>query len=179
MSQAQTLGGSSIVAVYPDHAAAERAIRQLHAAGFALSDLSIIGRDFQVTEDPIGFISPGDYAKAAAGTGAWFGGLFGLLVGAAFLILPGVGPVVIAGPLAAALMGGLEGAVAGTLLGALAGALIGWGIPKDRALKYQSEVKGGKFIVLVRGVPQVIARARSLLESHRPEDLEVYGPAAL
>ena len=160
MSQAETPVGSSIVAVYPDHPSAEQAVRQLHEAGFAMRDLSIIGRDFQVTEEPVGFISAGDYAKAGAGTGAWFGGLFGLLVGAAFLILPGVGPVVVAGPLAAALLAGLEGAIAGTAVGSLAGALVGWGIPQDRALKYETQIKGGKFIVVVRGVPEVITRAR-------------------
>ncbi len=98
MSQAETPVASSIVAVYSDHADAESAVRRLHEAGFAMGDLSIIGRDFQVSEEPTGFVSAGDYAKAGAGTGAWFGGLFGLLVGAAFLIIPGVGPVVIAGP---------------------------------------------------------------------------------
>jgi hypothetical protein len=178
MSQADVSVSSSIVAVYPDHAAAERAIQQLHKAGFAMSDLSIIGRDFQVSEEPVGFVSSGDYARAGAGTGAWFGGLFGLLVGAAFLILPGVGPVVIAGPLAVALLAGLEGAIAGTALGSLAGALIGWGIPKDRALKYETQIQGGKFIVVVRGVPAVIDRARTLLAPQAPEHLEVYEPAS-
>ena len=177
MSQVETPVGSSIVAVYPDHAEAEEAVRQLHEAGFAMGDLSIIGRDFQMSEEPVGFVSPGDYAKAGAGTGAWFGGLFGLLVGAAFLILPGVGPVVVAGPLAAALLAGLEGAIAGTALGSLAGALVGWGVPKDRALKYETQIKGGKFIVVARGVPEAIARARNLLGPHAPEHVEVYEPA--
>jgi len=178
MSQAETPVGTSIVAVYPDHAAAEKAVRQLHKAGFAMCDLSIIGRDFQMTEEPVGFISAGDCAKAGAGTGAWFGGLFGLLVGAAFLILPGVGPVVVAGPLAAAVLAGLEGAIAGTALGTLAGALVGWGIPKDRALKYVTQIKGGKFLVVVRGVPEVITRARSLLAPETPEHMEVYKPSS-
>ena len=89
MSQAETSVGSSIVAVYPDHAAAEEAIRQLHEAGFPMSDLSIIGRNYQTTEEPVGFISTSDYATAGAKTGASFGGLLGLLVGSAFLVLPG------------------------------------------------------------------------------------------
>ncbi len=111
MSQAETpsTSGSSVVAVYPDHASAERAVRRLHAGGFAMSDLSIVERDFQVSEEPVGFVSTGDFAAAGAGTGAWVGGLFGLLVGAAFLILPGLGPVIVAGPLSAALLGGVEG----------------------------------------------------------------------
>jgi hypothetical protein len=63
-------------------------------------------------------------------------------------------------------------------MGSLAGALVGWGIPRDRALKYETQVTGGKFIVVVRGIPEVITRARSLLEPHSPEHLDVYEPAA-
>ena len=113
------------MAVYPDHAAAERAVRRLHDEGLAMSDLSIIGRDFQISEEPVGFVDAGACAKAGAGTGAWFGGLFGLMVGAAAVMVPGVGPMVVAGPLAAAVLAGLEGALAGTALGGLAGALRG------------------------------------------------------
>ena len=91
-----------------------------------MKDVSIVGRDFQVQEEPIGFVSARDFMGVGAGTGAWVGGLFGLLVGAAFLVLPGVGPVIIAGPLSAALLGGLEGALAGAAFGALSGALIGY-----------------------------------------------------
>jgi hypothetical protein len=176
MNNAQAAVSSSIVAVYGDHAAAEEAVRQLHEAGFAMADLSIVGRNIQVSEEPIGLVSTGDYAKAAAKTGAAFGGLLGLCVGAALLVVPGVGPIVIAGPLAAALMAGLEGAVAGTALGSLAGALVGWGIPKERALKYETHVKGGKFLVVIRGMPEAIARARALLAGQKPEQIEVYEP---
>src|SRR3982750_4209006 len=128
-----------------------------------MSDLSIVGRDFQVTEAPIGFVGAVDYAATGAGTGAWVGGLFGLLIGAAFLVLPGVGPVIIAGPLSAALLGGLEGALAGAALGALTGALVGWGVPKEQALKFEAQVKAGKFLVVARGTPEAIERAQSLL----------------
>src|SRR4051812_45611109 len=174
MSQAETPLGSSVVAVYPDHASAERAVRRLHQEGFSMSDLSIVGRDFQVSESPVGFVTAGDFASAGAGTGAWVGGLFGLLMGAAFLILPGVGPVIIAGPLSAALLGGLEGALAGAALGALGGALVGWGIPKEQALKYELNVKAGKFLVIARGKPEEITKARSLLEPEAPEHIEVF-----
>ncbi len=144
MSQAETPLVSSVVAVYPDHPSAERAVRLLHKEGFALGDLSIVGRDFQTTEEPYGFVSLGDYAKAGAGTGALFGGLFGLFVGAGFLILPGLGVVVVAGPIAAAFLAGIEGGFAGTLLGGLAGALIGWGVPRDRGAQIRNARQGGQ-----------------------------------
>jgi hypothetical protein len=178
MTPAETAVVANIVAVYHDHAEAEKAVRRLHDAGFAMSDLSIIGRDLQLSEVPVGLVNAGDYAKAGAGTGAWFGGLFGLLVGAAFLIIPGVGPVIIAGPLTAAVLAGLEGAIAGTALGGLTGALVGWGVPKDRALSYETHIKGGKFLVLVRGVSEVTERARVLLAPHAPHEVQVFESVA-
>src|SRR3954468_10660132 len=163
ISSRETSVSSRVVAVYPDHASAEEAVRRLLKEGFAMSDVSIVGRDFQVREEPIGFVSAGDFAAVGAGTGAWVGGLFGLLIGAAFLVLPGVGPVIIAGPLSVALLGGLEGALAGAALGALTGALIGWGVPRDQAIKYETQVKAGKFLVIARGSRDDIARAQTLL----------------
>ncbi len=154
------------------------AVRQLHEAGFDLGDLSIVGRDFQESEEPYGLVSRGDYVKAGAKTGSLFGGLFGLCVGAGFLVLPGLGLVGVAGPLGAALLAGIEGALAGTALGSLAGALVGWGVPKDRALKYEEQIKGGKFLVFVRSVPEVVARARSLLVTHGPDHIDLYEPPA-
>ncbi len=178
MSQTEVAVVSSVVAVYPDRFAAERAVGQLHEAGFDLGDLSIVGRDFRETEEPYGVVSRGDYVKAGAETGSLFGGLLGLCVGAGFLVLPGLGLVVVAGPLAAALLAGIEGAVAGTALGSLAGALVGWNVPKDRALKYEEHVKGGKFLIFVRSTPEVVARARSLLVAQGPDHIDLYEPPA-
>ncbi len=178
MSQAETAIVSSVVAVYPDHIAAERAVRQLHVAGFALDELSIVGRGSEVTEEPCGFVSRADYVKAGAESGSLFGGLFGLCLGAGFLALPGIGLVVVAGPIAAALLAGLEGALAGTALGSLAGALVGWGVPKDRAIEYENHVKGGKFVVVIRSTPEVVARAHSLLAAQGPDHINVYEPPA-
>jgi len=77
MSQVETRVDSRAIAVYPDHATAEEAVRRLLREGFAMEDVSIVGRDFQVTEEPIGFVSTKDFASVGAGTGAWVGGLFG------------------------------------------------------------------------------------------------------
>ena len=159
MNQVRLAVNSHVVAVYADHEAAERAVRRLHEAGIAMSDLSIVGRGAQTTEEPVGVRDAGDYASAGAAAGAWFGGLFGLCVGAAFVVLPGVGPVLVAGPIAAAILAGIEGAVAGTALGGVTGALVGWGLPKEKALKYETHVEGGKFLVVVRGEREVVNRA--------------------
>ena len=170
---------SSIVAVYPDHASAEDAVKVLEEAGFSLKSISIMGRDFQVSETPIGFVTTGDVAAQGASAGAWAGGIFGLLMGAAFLILPGIGPVVIAGPLAAALLGGVEGAIAGAAIGGLSGALIGLGVSKEHAIKYETELKAGKFVVALRGTSDEVARAQTLLRGGAAESAEVYHPVAV
>ena len=163
MSHTEKAVASSMIAVYPDHATAERAVRWLHEAGFAFDDVSIVGRDFKETGKPYGFASRADSAKFAAEKGAWFGGLFGVFIGAGFLVLPGLGLVVVAGPILTAVLAAIEGAAAGAALGGLAGALIGWEVPRERAIKYEEQIKGGKFLVLVRSTPEVVARAGACL----------------
>ncbi len=69
MAEITTSNGPNIVAVYADHEHAESAIRRLHKDGFALDELSIVGRDIQVTEEPRGFVSTADYVSAGRGPG--------------------------------------------------------------------------------------------------------------
>ena len=56
MSQVETALDSNVVAVYPNHSSAEEAVRRLVKEGIAMKDVSIVGRDFQVQEEPIGFV---------------------------------------------------------------------------------------------------------------------------
>jgi hypothetical protein len=176
MGEVKTPTGLSVVAVYADHSAADHAVRRLHEDGFGLDEISIVGRNLQVTEEPVGFVSMGDYVSAGARTGAFAGGLAGVALGAALLLVPGIGPIVVAGPLAAAMLAGIEGAVAGVALGALGGALIGLGVPREHAIKYETEVKGGKYLVIVRGYAGDITKARNLLANDGAENVVVHDP---
>jgi len=173
MAAIKTDGQATVIATYPDHESAEDAVRRLQQQGIPIQNLSIIGKDFQAVEKPLGFVTTGTVAKEGAKVGAWTGGLFGLLVGAAFLILPGVGAVVVAGPLSAALLGGVEGALAGAAFGGLTGALIGLGVSKDKAIRYESQVKAGRFLVTLRGHGPEIERARSVFTGGKAETTEV------
>jgi hypothetical protein len=58
-----------------------------------------------------GFVTAGDIAGPSAATGAWVGGLFGLLSGTALLFIPGSGPLIVLGPLATAAIGAAQGAL--------------------------------------------------------------------
>jgi hypothetical protein len=172
------VGQSTVIAVYPDHASAEDAVRRLQADGIDMKNVSIIGKDFQAVEKPLGFVTAGSVAKDGAKVGAWSGGLFGLLMGAAFLIVPGIGPVVIAGPLAAALLGGAEGALGGAAFGGLMGALVALGVSKDKAIRYESQVKAGKFLITLQGDAAQIDRARYFVDNDTAESSEVVEPPA-
>src|SRR5579863_4869908 len=97
----ETSGENIVVAVYPDHAAAEGAVADLQRGGFDVKKLSIIGRDYHTEDQVAGYYNTGDRVKSWGKSGAFWGGLWGLLFGSAFLVIPGVGLVAAAGPVVA------------------------------------------------------------------------------
>ena len=163
-----------VVGVYDVMSKAEEAIRKLDRTGFPIKQVSIVGQNLQSEKEVVGYVTAGDIAKGGAGTGAWVGGLFGLLIGAAFLWVPGLGPLIVAGPLSAALLGGVEGAAVGAAGGGLLGALFGWGVSKQHILKYEENLRGGKYLVVAHGSDNEIERARNVLEDTRPSELNVH-----
>jgi uncharacterized membrane protein len=153
------------VAVYDQHTRAEIAVKALQRAGFDMKKISIIGKDYETDEHVIGYLNAGDRAKIFGKYGAFWGGLMGILFGSALLFFPVAGPMVVLGPLAAMLVSGLQGAVVVGGLSALAGALASIGVPKDSVLRYETALKANKFVLVVHGDSQEIARAQELLKS--------------
>jgi hypothetical protein len=72
---------------------AEEAVTALLDSGVPAGQISIVGQDLPSETQVHGFVQTADVAKSGAGAGAWVGGLFGILSGAALLFVPGVGPV--------------------------------------------------------------------------------------
>jgi hypothetical protein len=122
---------STTVAIYATHEQADTAVKALQKSGFDLRKLSIVGKDFRTEEHAIGYYNTGDRVRFWGRTGAFWGGLAGILFSSAFLIIPVVGHVIVLGPLVTSLIGGLEGAAVGGGTSALFAALVGLGIPKD------------------------------------------------
>ncbi|MDB9511399.1 hypothetical protein PN499_09425 [Kamptonema animale CS-326] len=162
----------TIVGSFPSHAEAERVVLELQKEGFDMEKLSIIGKDYQTTENVRGFLTWKDTAKVGAvGGGYWgsfVGGLFGILAGAGVLFIPGMAPLIIAGPITGVLAGWLEGTLVGgagaAVVGGLAGALEGLGIPKNEILKYETKIQGGEFTILVTGSNEDVSQAKRMLE---------------
>ncbi len=163
----------TVVAHLPSHTEAERVVLELQKQGFDLQKLSIIGKDYQTTEQVRGFLTWKDTAQAGAvGGGYWgsfVGGFFGILAGAGVVFIPGIAPIVIAGPIVGVLAGWLEGTVIGgasaAAVGGLAGALGGLGIPEHEVLKYETQInEAGEFIILVTGSEEDVSQAKQMLD---------------
>jgi hypothetical protein len=169
---------SSVVGIYAHLDTAEEAVQKLGQGGFPIQHVSIIAKDLGTEKKIHGYVTSCDVAKSSARTGAWVGGIFGLLVGAAFLWVPGVGPLIVAGSLSSALLGGVEGAVAGAAFSGLLGWLAGLGISKQHILKYEESVKAGKYLVIAHGTPEDVKKARGILEGTKPTELNVHVPGA-
>ena len=163
---------TSVVALYPSHVAAEAAINELRRSGFDMKLLSIVGQDYHTDEHVVGYYNVGDRMQAWGLSGAFWGGVWGLLFGSAFFWVPGLGPFLVAGPLVGSIVGALESAVVLGGLSALGAGLYSLGIPKDSILRYERALKAGTFLLLAHGSLADTTRAKDILHHTGPETLE-------
>ena len=168
----------SVVATFPDHVAAEAAVKKLQAAGFDMKNLSVIGKGFHTEEKVVGFYNMGDRVKFWGARGAFWGGFWGLFFGGLVLTVPVVGHVVVLGYLAAAVASAIESAVLVGGLSAIGAALYGIGIPKDSVLQYEAVIKADGFLVMARGSSEELGRARKILGEANPSSNELHEGAS-
>ena len=168
----------AVVGIYGHLDVAEAAVKTLGEGGFPIDHVSIIAKDLGSEKKVHGFVTSCDVAKSAARTGAWVGGIFGLLVGAAFLWVPGVGPLIVAGSLASAMLGGVEGAVAGAATAGVLGWLTSLGISRQHILKYEESVKAGKYLLIAHGPPEEVKKAQAVLAQTGAAELNAHIQAA-
>ncbi|MCX5787125.1 MAG: hypothetical protein NTX64_01255 [Elusimicrobia bacterium] len=163
----------AVVDVCITHAEAEFVVRQLQQAGFDMTKLSIVGKNFHSEEHVTGYYSTGDRMKSWGKMGAFWGGVWGMLAGSAFFLIPGIGPVLIAGPLVAALVGVLERAAVVGGLSVLGAGLYSLGIPEDSIVTYETALKQDKFLVIAHGTSEELAKARGIL-GYRSDGLDAF-----
>lgn len=153
------------IVILNTHIEAENAVKELQRAGFDMKKLSIVGKDYHTEEDVVGYYNAGDRMKYWGKLGGFWGGLWGILLGSAFFFVPGIGPLIVAGPLVGSIVGGLEGAVFVGGLSALGAGLYSIGIPKDSILKYETDIKSDKFVLVVHGSVDELAQAKDILKN--------------
>jgi hypothetical protein len=170
-----------LIGFYRGEDRAQRALDVLIDADFPLDRISVLGKAGGSGDDPLGvyYAGPSERMKAWGGMGAFWGGLWGLLSGAAGVFLvPGMGPVLAAGPVVNALIGGATGAGigAGVMAGSAATSQIAvmahrMGVPDERLRHIEQLLaEGCQMIQLIVGERES-ARWREILESTGPEPL--------
>jgi hypothetical protein len=132
----------------PDLVSARAAMQAAREAGIHDDDISLVARS-----DIEGHIpsrrkeADSDFVPAAL-RGALFGGLAGLLAGAAsVLIFPSIGMTWAGAGLVT---------LAGILVGMFASSLVGSSLPDPVRQKFDGEIKAGRILVLVDGAAEVL-----------------------
>ena len=166
MSQA-----NAVVGIYKTHTQAEEAIKKLQKSGFDMQHLSIVGKDYHTDEHVVGYYNTGDRMKYWGKMGAFWGGIWGWLMGAAFFAVPGIGPVLVAGPLVTWIVGALEGAAVMGGLSAIGAGLYSFGIPKNTVLKLETALSADKFLVVAHGAETEVSKAREILKAAGASDV--------
>jgi len=163
---------NSIVAIYSSHTSAEIAVKVLQESGFDMKELSIVGRDYHTDEHVVGYYNAGDRMKVWGKTGAFWGALWGFMFGPAFFWIPGIGPLLVAGPMISWIIAGLESAIAVGGMSVIGAGLCSIGIPKNSIIRYETEIKTGKFVLVANGSVDEIIKAKDILNATKPLVLE-------
>lgn len=165
---------NAIVATYDTHQQAEEAVRELDRSGFAMKQLSIVGKGYHSEEHPVGFYTTGDRMKSWGGFGLFWGALWGMLLGAAFFWVPGIGPLGVAGPFVHILAGAGEGAALVGGASVLGAALVGIGVPKDSVIKYERSLQADKYLLIANGSTSEVEQARQIIARTDAMETAVY-----
>ncbi len=145
------------VAVFKDHARADRAVDDLKRAGFRDDQIGVVARNTRSNEAEAGSQwEEGTVTGLLAGTG------LGALVGLGILagIVPGIGPIITAGTLTF-----LASTAGGAAIGGVVGAFVGLGLPESEARYYENEVKEGRTVVTVKADGRS-SEATAILQRH-------------
>jgi hypothetical protein len=167
-----------VLGIVDTPAQAERAVEELHHAGFATSEVSVVFPDRHGSHD-VGFerhTKAPEGALAGATIGAVVGAALGIALGLGVLALPKLGMFVAAGPVLAALS---VAAATGVVL-AVVGALFGRSVPEIHAKHYAGKVRRGSVLVAVHASDRgEVRRAREVLRALAATDITATGEAAI
>jgi hypothetical protein len=183
-SNGEPAGQELVVAVFEEETQAEAAVRRLIDRDFPMDMLSLLGKAQGGGDDPLGIYYPsvGERMKGWGRLGALWGGIWGLISGAAGMFLvPGVGPVLAAGPVVEALVAAIAGAGVGG--GAMAGAAAAsqlavamhrQGVPEERLQALQEALDAGHYVVMLRLDAEESGKWRDLLSAAGAKTTDVF-----
>lgn len=160
-----------VIGYFKESRQAEEAVNELKQKG--INEISILGNDERGGKSKSKGMGNQDLSSGTM-TGGTIGGLAGLAVGtgalgalgAAALVIPGIGPILAMGPLAAALGGAVTGGVAG--------ALVDYGIPQDQSSFYETKMKEGNTVMILKTDASKTDSAASILRKYGAQDVRVH-----
>ena len=167
---------NSAVAIYNTHTDAQAAVNELQTSGIDMKLISIVGKDYRTDDHVVGYYKTDNRLKYWGKLGAFWGGIWSLLVGEAFFWMPGVGPILVGGSLVSTIVDALEGATTHNGLTALGSALHSMGIPKSDVINYESALKANKFLLIVHGTNGETSRANDILRTTETIELALPQP---
>jgi uncharacterized membrane protein len=174
------MSDQGVIGMYDSMSKAEETVYKLDRGEFPIKQVSIVAQHLQSKRRVNDYVTVSDAGRTGAMTGAWLGGLLGLLTGVAFMWIPGFGPLIVAGHLASVLLtlvGGVDGAVAGAAWGGVLGILVGVGVPQEHIINYENHVKAGKYLVIAHGSDEEVERARNILQGTAAMELHLHAEA--
>lgn len=159
----------TIVSIFPNLDAANRAVQALMSNGVPREDISLLTR--QRAMEAAAATNEGASPRSGATAGTAIGGGLGLLAGLSAFAIPGIGPVIGVGTLAAALGMGVVGATAGAAAGGLIAALMEAGVPEEHANVYAESVRRGGTLVAVTTDAMLGSAVYDIMQQHGALDV--------
>ena len=148
----EELKEESLVAAFHDHDAAVKAASALDAAGIPPDHVGVVAENVRQAREAAGSFSP---------AGAIGGAVVGALIAVAFVVAGG-------DAMRQNLVAIVLGAPALILAFAAIGALVGRArlFQSDEYARFENAVDRGEALVTVSGQPELLAKARGILEEH-------------
>jgi hypothetical protein len=173
-----------LMAFYPDAEQAEAGLKTLMSEDVPMDRVSLLGRASSSGDDPLGVYYPnvGERMQGWGKMGAFWGGLWGLLTGAAGMFLvPGLGPLLAGGPVVQALVGAAGGAAVtgGVMAGAgaaseLTVAIHRMGVPDERLEETRARLARGEHLLMLIAAADESEGWNALLQETGADPLWAY-----
>ena len=155
---------SSLTAIYDNHDDTAEAVEALLKGGINKFHITVLGKGDQEALDKFEFNKENEDAIFWGEQGAFWGALWGFMLGGALAFIPGFGPMVAAGPL----IGSLTGLVGGAATVGGLSALVAWlkdrGIAELEAKHYEEMLNQGKNLIIVQGTKEELHNAEEILK---------------
>jgi hypothetical protein len=162
-----------VIAVLADRIQAEKAYSALEQEGIPVNQVNILGKGYK-SADEFGLIDPKKSARKQAKLMAFWLVPFGFVAGVAFNLATQYQLLPSAGVLGNQMIGGLLGAIAAAMGSFFVGGGVGLAVGSGDALPYRNRLAEGKYLVTVKGTPNITNKATRVLRQFEPESIQGY-----